>query len=630
MSLLQALYNSYEYAKNNNMIDKYDSNDIILPLYHDNKKSNGKNIVSLKINKDSNLVDAYFLNKDDNIIFSVTEDSVARSSGASPHPLVDNGSYLFDIGSKKNVAYMNQLKDWLDYSGDDFLNIVYKFLSNSKSFLEIIDKLYVDYEIKGNLTISIDNPNSKNNKKKDIDFSKIFFTFTIEDYDGLKDMSLNENHKLHEIYLQYINHLNKKDSQREKIICNISGKEDYLCTKHRPLMATARLISQITANNENFYGRFKSPDETIKIGANTSQEIHLMAKYLLSSENTSVWLGDNTYLVNWFSDDIKNETCINLNSRIYKIRNNISNTIGGEKNKEVGESFLKGKILFSDDSKYYVGIFDKISNGRTAAKYFKELDVSILKENLQKWQNKYFWYGFNKKINDEIIYTPSPYTITLVSYGVERSGKISIDNKKILRSQMQNIISCIIEGKDIGDNIVKSLEKNIKSRIKYKDTWNTVKNTSLSILRYKWGIKDNMLDKENLDRSYLYGRLLALYERVEKLCFETKDKDNQVTRITNAEKYWTSFINNPVTINLRLRDAIKPYERKLAANENKKRIYFKIKNEINEVTNLIADNYDYRKEENRKALSSGFIFGYEGQIQEIFTKKENKEQINDK
>ena len=82
-------------------------------------------------------------------------------------------------------------------------------------------------------------------------------------------------------------------------------------------------------------------------------------------------------------------------------------------------------------------------------------------------------------------------------------------------------------------------------------------------------------------------------------------------------------------MNLRLRDVIKPYEKKLIANENKKRIYFKIKNEINEVTNLIADNYDYRKEENRKALSSGFIFGYEGQIQDIFTKKENKEQIND-
>lgn len=622
MSLLQALYNSYEYAKDNKMIDKYDSNDIILPLFHDNKKSNGKNIVCLKLDKNADLVDAYFLNKSENITFPVTEDSVARSSGASPHPLVDNGSYLFDIESKKYIAYMAQLKDWLDYCSDDFLNIVYKFLSNSKSFLKILNKLYIDYEIKGNLTVSIDNPNSKKDKKTDIDFSKIFFTFIIEDYDGIKDMSLSENSKLHELYLEYVNYLNEKNTQKEKIICNISGKDDYLCTKHRPLMATARLISQITANNENFYGRFKSPDETIKIGANTSQEIHLMAKYLLSSENTSVWLGDNTYLVNWFSDDIKNESGINLNSRIYKINKSISSPIGGEKNKEVGESFLKGKILFSDDSKFYVGIFDKISNGRAAAKYFKELDVSILKENLKKWQDKYYWYGFNKETNQEILYTPSPYAITLVSYGVERNGKLSLDNKKVLRSQMQNIISCIIEGKDIGNNIIKSLENNIKLRSRYRDTWIIVKNTSLAFLRGKWGIEDNMLDRENLDRSYLYGRLLALYERVEKLCFETKDKSNQDTRITNAEKYWTSFINNPVTMNLRLRDVIKPYEKKLIANENKKRIYFKIKNEINEVTNLIADNYDYRKEENRKALSSGFIFGYEGQIQDIFTKKE--------
>ncbi|MBS4889310.1 MAG: type I-C CRISPR-associated protein Cas8c/Csd1 [Anaerococcus vaginalis] len=629
MSLLQALYNSYEYAKNNNMIDDNDSCDIILPLYHDSKKSNGKNIISIKLDKNSNVVDSRFLTKEDSIVFPVTEDSVARSSGASPHPLVDNGSYLFDKGSNKNIAYMTQLKDWLDYSDDDFLNIVYKFLSNSKSFVKILDKLYIDYEIKGNLKVSIDDPNSKKAKKNEIDFSKIFFTFTIEDFDGLKDVSLSENNKLHKLYLDYVNYLDEKDLEKKKIICNISGKEDYLCTKHRPLMATARLISQITANNENFYGRFKSPEETIEIGANTSQEIHLMAKYLLSSKDTSVWLGDNTYLINWFSDDIKNESGINLNSRIYKVKEKFSNPISGEENKIVGESFLKGKILFSDDSKFYVGIFDKISNGRAAAKYFRELDVSILKENLKKWQDKYYWYGFNKETNQEILYTPSPYAITLVSYGVERNGKLSLDNKKVLRNQMQNIISCIIEGKDIGNNIIKSLENNIKLRSRYKETWIIVKNTSLAVLRGKWGIEDNMLDRENLDRSYLYGRLLALYERVEKLCFETKDKSNQDTRITNAEKYWTSFINNPVTMNLRLRDTIKPYEKKLIANENKKRIYFKIKNEINEVTNLIADNYDYRQEVNRKALSAGFIFGYEGQIQDIFTKKENKEQIND-
>lgn len=622
MSLLQALYNSYEYAEKNNMVDKIDGSDVILPMYHEKKKSDGKNLIIIKLDKNSNLIDANYMEKNEIIVFPITEDSVARSSGVAPHPLVDNGAYLFDKDSKKEKSYRKQLEEWIDYSEDDFLKIIYNFLSKEDSFKSIVDKFYNNYVIlKG---VKIEYKEEGKEKSKTFDFSKVFFTFVIEDYDGIKDISVSENKDLHKSYIKYVNYLNSNDKEKEKVICNISGKEDYLCTKHRPLMGTARLISQITASDENYLGRFSKPDQTIEIGVESSQKIHLMAKYLLSSKKTSVWLGSKSYLVNWFSDDIKNDSKLNLNTSVFKSIKTIT-PIGTDTSKDIGESFLKGKILFSDSSKYYVSIFDKVSNGRSAAKYFKEIDVSILKENLKNWQNKYYWFSFNKELEEEIIFTPSPYNILVSAYGIERDGTLKIAKEKFLQSQLQIIISSIIEGKDISDNIEKALENNLKQRQRYDKTWNRMKNCAMAILRHKEGIDTNMLDRENVDRSYLYGRLLAIYERMEKSCF---DKDEDI-RVSNAEKLWTSYVNSPVLISARLRNMIMPYQNKLMVNENKRGIYFKLKNEMREVTNLIDENYSYKKQSNNMPLGPGFMFGYEAQMKDIFTKKINKEENDD-
>lgn len=173
------------------------------------------------------------------------------------------------------------------------------------------------------------------------------------------------------------------------------------------------------------------------------------------------------------------------------------------------------------------------------------------------------------------------------------------------------------------ENICQALSNNVKNRQKYrkdtsnnKNTWHEVKFCALAILRQEEGIISNMLDRENTDRSYLYGRLLALYEGTEAMVY-TDDTE----RVTNAEKMWASFINAPVTMNLRLRTLIKPYEMKLKFNNDKKYFYDKVTKDIREVTNLLNDHYDYRLPENNKPLKAGFIFGYEAQMKAIFKMK---------
>lgn len=624
MSLLTALLDSYDYALENDMVGKPDQfGNTLLPMYYNSMKSNGKNIIELLLSKESTLLEARVLPDGETIQFPVTEDSVARSSGVAPHPLVDSASYVIQDGEKRSAAYMEQMENWLAYDANDYVKIIRDFLKKP-GMLDAVKKKLKDSE----------EDEEKKSKKSapSIDFEKVFFTFSIENYVGMKNISVSENTALQGRYKAYVEYQNANDSEKEKIICNLSGKEDYLCIKHQPLIGTARLVSQITANDENYRGRFATADQSIQIGMETSQKIHLMAKYLLSGQGTRRWLGEQANMVSWFSDDLSNaaefnptksaEVASSVKNRLLALNQEKSDAsmVADEMTEDIVKSFTNGKRLFSDDATYYIAIFDKISNGRVAAKYFRSLSASRLKENLVTWQEKYHWRGFSNENRDKE-FTPSPRRMVLAAYGVERDGMLEIAKNDFLKNQYQNIVTALVEGRAVPRNFEKALAVNIRHRQNYDKTWMEVLFCALAVLKDKGGIKDAMLNRENTDRSYLFGRLLASFEYLEESTFGEKDG-----RSTNAEKMWTSYTNKPATMMLRLRNLMKPYERKLERSDKplKRAAFFNATREIHEATNMLHESYDMDSVEVNRPLDYGFIFGYEAQRQAFYSGK-NKE-----
>ena len=418
MSLLTALLDSYDYALEHDMVGKPDHfGNILLPMYYNSMKSNGKNIIELLLSKESDLLEAHLLPGGETIQFPVTEDSVARSSGVAPHPLVDSASYVIQDEGKRSAAYMEQMENWLAYDDNDFVRIIHDFLIQP-GILDAVKQKVKDSEE--------DEAEKQKKNAVAIDFEKVFFTFSIENYDGLKNISVSENSDLQARYKVYVEYQNANDPSKERITCNLSGKQDYLCIKHQPLMGTARLVSQITANDENYRGRFTMADQNIKLGMETSQKIHLMAKYLLSGEETRRWLGEQANMVSWFSDDLSNAVAFDpsksaempagIFEKLLAEQKGKSDApaIADEMTENIVKSFTNGKRLFSDDATYYIAIFDKISNGRVATKYFRTLSASRLKENLVAWQEKYHWRGYSKENRDKV-FTPSPRRMVLAA-----------------------------------------------------------------------------------------------------------------------------------------------------------------------------------------------------------------------
>lgn len=650
MTLINSLVKTYDKSLEAGLVDNYNGKDsVILPLYHNSIVSTGENILKISIDKDSNFVKSSFLAKDDKIIFPVSLDSVNRTSNSMPHMLVDNCSYIASYNEKRHNDYMDALENWLSDEKEEeikeFIRIIYNYIKKENFIYEALRyALGVDVlnltDKDSILEYTFLNDKNKETRKK-LELDKIYLEFEIIDFKNHKDYSVTNYTKLHQVHIN-----NVRKSMTKNGVCNITGKEDYIVDKHRGILGNSKLISSV---KQSYIGRFKEGSDVISIGYETSEKAHLMLKYLMDNKNSSKWLGGQQYIVNWFSDDVKNEKKLFITSAnpnlagvdeadefdIDKIetKSDTKDTYRAvySENEKVANSFITGVDKVPKDSIYSALIVEKVNDGRSSIRYFKELQTSELYNNIEKWSNTYYYYTLTNNYN-LIKKTPSIFSILDAAYGTEREKKLVNDNDSFKKDQLQKMIVSIIEGKEMPKNIVKAIDMNIRKKLNYKNTWNILQSIALAVLRdsSKEENKD-MLDRDNLDRSYLYGRLLAVYEMTERLTFDLaknadgeKGKKNEAIRLTNADRYWTSYTKYPAKITEVLDDKTKTYMNKLKAtnpgfavllDREKEDIFIKL------------GELDLSEKEDNKALSSRFLYGYYAEKRfGLKNKESNKEE----
>ena len=130
-----------------------------------------------------------------------------------------------------------------------------------------------------------------------------------------------------------------------------------------------------------------------------------------------------------------------------------------------------------------------------------------------------------------------------------------------------------------------------------------------------------MLDHEETDRSYLFGRLLAIYELIEAQRYALDGGSQE--RITNAERYWTAYTGQPAKMMNHLENKVKPYEETLKLN--KPGIWHKLEKEREEIIRLLTPLFG--DADFTQPLDYKFIFGYYAEKKYYYTKqgKESEE-----
>jgi len=126
------------------------------------------------------------------------------------------------------------------------------------------------------------------------------------------------------------------------------------------------------------------------------------------------------------------------------------------------------------------------------------------------------------------------------------------------------------------------------------------------------------LDKERRTRDYLYGRLLAVAEYIERSALDKAGEK----RSTNAERLMQRFADHPCSTWRDLEKQLAPYMQRLQSREDSHWIYDRAKRVMQEICNAVSDVDDFIKP---RKLEGEFLLGYHCQYSDFF-KKERKNQ----
>ena len=122
------------------------------------------------------------------------------------------------------------------------------------------------------------------------------------------------------------------------------------------------------------------------------------------------------------------------------------------------------------------------------------------------------------------------------------------------------------------------------------------------------------LNKDSLDRSYLFGRLLAIAERLEEQVYF---KDGVPGRETNARKFWSTYVRKPAKTWAVIYDKLLPYMNRLPGGS---RNFYSLLFE--EILGKLEDTKSFDNE----PLKENYLLGYYSQYAALRAgKKEDEE-----
>ena len=412
----------------------------------------------------------------------------------------------------------------------------------------------------------------------------------------------------------------------------------YLTGEHTPAAKTnplkirgkwdtkAKLISANDDTNFTYRGRFHTKDketgynEALSIGYVASQKAHNALKWIIRRQGFS---RDGVCIVAW-------ENALRDLPDFYASAADILSKVPKNVEDKV-EVELEEEVLFEEDeaevpetnyasakkfnealdgygaklsgiSRMVVLALDSATPGRLAMTYYKELASSHYLQNLRRWHKSCCWK--HEYIQDKELKAyegmASIQEIALAIYGTEQGednnpqlklAKNSDNKSPMLVAAFERLRPCIIDDAAIPRDMVRAAVLKASNPLAYKAKFNYHKVLHIAcsmVKRLYWEKKQRNeregvilgmeLDKTNQDRSYLYGRRLAIAEWVERATYEKGE-----TRITNAERYMQAFSRSPFRTWKIIRENLQPYLKQLkpAAREH-------YKNLMGEITGLFV------------------------------------------
>lgn len=655
MSWMEKLYQTYEAALKLPVVE---GKLPLMPISHTAQNAH----INIIIDGAGHFIKASVLPDKTQIVLPATEKSAGRTSGEEPHPLADKLQYIAKdyetYGGKKNPyfkSYRSLLQSWCDSEHPHpKVQAILQYASKGKVIEDLIKEkvVYVDADNVLLTQWSSDNGEAPALFKllpKDkgvLDQGSALVCWTVQ---NAKDADLAdktwEDNSIQQSWIAY----SASAGNNAKGLCYITGEIQRLAMNHpkkiRHSGDGAKLISSNDWQGFTFLGRFTDEKKNVEnlglqsvgIGTIATQKAHNALSWLIQRQGFRN--GDQVYIA-WavsgeetpaplvdaygmMDDETPKEIDLGVNlAQDYAIR--LKNYMAGYAAK-----------LKPNEQIIIMGI-DSATPGRMGIIYYQEKFNREFLDCLEQWHQEFAWYQRHTQeiIDDKSkkkfskttypISSPVPKDIAKAAYG----ENVTDDLKK---KTIERLLPCIVDGSPFPFDLVQSCVRKATNRAAYdsKEQWLWEKNLGITCALYK-GFRarqvaphasawiettqrrhfDMALEENYHSRDYLYGRLLAVAERIEEDALNITGEK----RSTNAARLMQRFADQPAKTWLTLYKALDSYMQRLQVSPTG--FLYNRKKELGEILEMF-DRDDYN---NNAPLSGEFLLGYYCQRQKRYTK----------
>ncbi|MFV0362628.1 MAG: type I-C CRISPR-associated protein Cas8c/Csd1 [Suipraeoptans sp.] len=609
---------------------------ILLPPFHTTMAAQ----ITITINDEGEFYRAEAVPAEDKLtVIPVTENSASRTARDYPHPFCDklrylSGNYMsyyrqseedIEKGKEKDysdryIDYMKQLSDWKnsEYTHPKVMAL-YKYLSRNTIIKDLVNSRVILME---------DGLFKEGEKIQGIDSQEAFVRFrilsklvNIENETEVPECWLDKS--LQNSYIDYY-----ISTLQERNFCYLTGDNvpiTYLQPKKiRHEGDGAKLISCNDSENFTYRGRFKDKEEAFSVGYMTSQKIQNALKWIIRKQGMFV---DELCIVMWESN-LQDIPKWNVDTDRIIDDYGWNDDYDGEHDSETGESVaakfnsaMRGYTTkLGNTSRVVILALEAATSGRLAIVDNKVFDTARYIENIQYWHNTCFWSQTKLKDGKSYHFYGMQGISELVTCicGREENGSMVVNDNQFASSLNKRLLPCIYGKKPIPIDIVRNITNKASMPQSYdkRYNWEQVLSIACSLVKKyyfenkkeEWTVS---LNKESKDRNYLYGRLLAVADRIEYRTYTEEDSK----RVTNAMRYMTTFSQHPYQTWRLIEERIQPYLEKLNIKE---RLYYK------KVLEEINDLFDEESFCDNRKLEGLYLNGYHCQSSDFKNRKEEE------
>ena len=265
-----------------------------------------------------------------------------------------------------------------------------------------------------------------------------------------------------------------------------------------------------------------------------------------------------------------------------------------------------------------VMVLDSATTGRLSMTMYAQMEHSEFFENLKEWHEQTAWRYWRRKEFD--IFSFDLRDIVNCAYGTEQKNVLKCDDK-LMPFTIGRLLPCVLQKQAFPMDLLQALcdKAAYPQAYEQKYNWDLVVACACGMLRKKIceqkGECNMELDETCTRRDYLYGRLLAVAEVAESVALNKKEGND--TRITNARRYFTAFVNQPYRTWNVIRQRLEPY---LSAMPKTQRNYYCTM--IDEITS----QFDHTAFMDNSKLEPEYLHAYSCQLQKISADKKHKNQ----